>query len=214
MHLFPARRGFGRRVGSDVSESAAPGYREGNCAVGNLCISPTWSALPCNADGCATGDDSRSSYYEPRRPAKQTPHCAATRRDGAGRGAGFGARLANGAYHLLHLASRHHPRPATRRARVGLMQRFLSPSAWRVCSSAQIRHRNFIAVVLVLRFNWATRPVVVRGTGAPVPDGRARRRVCRKRGLAWFCRDADTGRRARRAPGGSRGDRRAPGWRR
>src|SRR5947207_6504885 len=43
---------------------------------------------------------------------------------------GFSLGLQIVAYYLLRLASRHHPRPATRRARVGLIQRFLRLSPW------------------------------------------------------------------------------------
>ena len=62
---------------------------------------------------------------------------APTRRDGAGRGAGIVARLANGAYHLLRLASRHHPRPATRRASRGACSEVPQPTSGAYCRHAR-----------------------------------------------------------------------------
>src|SRR5437773_10089341 len=118
-------------------------------------MSPTWSALARNADGCLSwqirGDEGRSSYYQPRRRQSRRRILAPTLWDGADRGAGFVATAAASrlnvrkltlafaetgfslglqivAHYLLRLASRHHPRSATRRARVGLIQRVLSSS--------------------------------------------------------------------------------------
>src|SRR5882672_727719 len=54
---------------------------------------------------------------------------APTLRDRGVAGADFVARLANSARYWLRLASRHHPRQADRRARAGLVQRFLQLAA-------------------------------------------------------------------------------------
>src|SRR6185295_5169251 len=117
--------------------------------------------------------EGRSAYYDRGGRRSRRRILAPTLRDGACRGAGFVARLANSTRYWLRLASRHHPRQAARRARAGVVQRFLisgSGGAWHLCL------RSFLSIVVAVHFVYTVRMAVIGLGVRPYRLGEPRRR--------------------------------------